>query len=198
DSFLRSPDWLRKQTAWWRAKQWLAQRSRLVQLAYRALDTVRLRRQPMPPNIDSPVYAEPRDAAWKQAWDVTERMLRVMNDEVVGRGAAFELLVLTNPWQVHPDPAVRKRVASDAGVDELLYPDRRLEAFARDAGIPVLTLVDRFRSEAESHSVCLHGFENAHPCSGHWNQEGHRLGGQLLAGRLCERLSGDAAGLLAR
>jgi hypothetical protein len=198
DSFLEGPEWRRTQSVWWRGKQWLLQRSHVVQMAFRVRDVLRQKVETPPPAIDQAIYAEPKDAAWVQAWDVTERMLRAMNEEVAAHGAAFQLLVLTNPWQVHPDPAVRARAAAEAGVTDLLYPDRRVEAFARSAGIPVLALVDRFRREAESSGRCLHGFENALLCGGHWNAEGHRLGGELLAAELCERLGGDAAGLRGR
>lgn len=55
-----------------------------------------------------PIYAPPSDASWVQAWDVTERMLGLLRDEVVAGGARFELLVLTNGSQVHPDPAASR------------------------------------------------------------------------------------------
>ena len=33
--------------------------------------------------------------------------------------------------------------------------------------------------------TCLHGFDNAKPCGGHWNVEGHRLAGELIAEAIC-------------
>jgi hypothetical protein len=79
------------------------------------------------------------------------------------------------------------------GVADLGYPDRRLEAFARSEGIDALTLVGPLAEAAQARGVCLHGFPNAFPCGGHWNAEGHRLGGELLAAALCEQLGREPA-----
>ncbi len=194
DSFLRSAGWARTQTPLWRAKQWLLERFRIVQLAYE-IRVIRQRERQVAAQrgVDDPVYAPPQSEAWKSAWDVTERLIRTLRDEVVARGARFHLMILTNASQVHPDPAVRAEKARALGVDDLLYPSRRIEAFARSEGIPVLALVEPFRAEAEARGVCLHGFPNAVPCGGHWNAEAHHLAGELLAAHLCSHaaLAGD-------
>lgn len=190
DSFLQHNDYLRTQTWWWQAKDALAAHSRVVQVVYEARNAL-LRNELAPTQKDGerPIYRPPQNERWTRAWDVTERMLRLLRDEVVAGGARLELLILTNSNQVHPDPAERARSAEEAGAADLLYPDRRLEAFARAEGIDVLPLVGPFAAYAESHGVCLHGFPNALPCGGHWNAEGHRLGGELLAAELCQRLA---------
>jgi hypothetical protein len=189
DSFLESPEWARTQAVWWRAKNAVVTRLRTLQLAYESRDAVvRNRLAPTQDLAERPIYLPPQDEKWTRAWDVTERMLRLMRDEVIAGGARFELLILTNASQVNPDPAARARSAEEIGVADLLYPDRRLEAFAKAEGIDVLPLVGPFAAYAESHGVCLHGFPNAIPCGGHWNVEGHRLGGEHLAAALCQRL----------
>lgn len=191
DSFLQHNDYLRTQTWWWQAKDALAANSRVVQVIYEARNTL-LRDELAPTQKDGerPIYRPPQDERWTRTWDVTERMLRLLRDEVVAGGARLALLILTNSNQVNPDPAERARSAAEADAADLLYPDRRLEAFARAEGIDVLPLVGPFAAYAESHGVCLHGFPNALPCGGHWNAEGHRLGGELLAAELCRQLGG--------
>jgi hypothetical protein len=189
DSFLQSREWRRMQTWWWRAKDAVVAHLRVVQVineARNALD--RTRRAPTQDQTEQPIYRPPPHARWAEAWDVTERMIRLMRDEVVARGARFQLLVLTNWRQVHPDPAVRAREAEALDAADLRYPDRRLEAFARSEGIEAFALVGPLAEAAQARGVCLHGFPNANPCGGHWNAEGHRLGGQYLATALCEQL----------
>ena len=194
DSFLESREWLRMQTRWWWAKDFAKAHLRVLQVVYAARNAL-LRNElaPAAGASERPVYRAPGDEPWTKAWDVTERMIRLLHDEVVAHGARFQLLVLTNWCQVHPDPAVRAREAEAMDAADLRYPDRRLEAFARAEGIEVLTLVGPLAAAAETRGVCLHGFPNAVPCGGHWNAEGHRLGGGLLAATLCEQLGREAA-----
>jgi hypothetical protein len=194
DSFRESADWIRTQSPLWRVKQWLLVRSNLMQLVWE-LRVIAQRKRMMEEQrgLDDPVFRPPQDPAWSKGWDVTERLLRLMNDEVAARGAAFQLMTLTNPAQVDPDVTNRERKARSVGMPDLLYPDRRVAEFARAEGIPVLTLVDRMAAEAVARGVCLHGFPNTQPCTGHWNEEGHRLAGSILAETLCARRSAEAA-----
>jgi hypothetical protein len=82
-------------------------------------------------------------------------------------------------------------------VPDLLYPDRRLEKLCQREGIPVLLLAPAFQEYAVAHQVYLHGF-NAGLGSGHWNQNGHRLGGNLMARWLCGQLQGFAGSIFLR
>ena len=100
-----------------------------------------------------------------------------MRDESVALGARFQLVVLSNAIQVHPEASERQRFARSLGVDELFYPDERLAAFADAAGISSLELAPVLRRVAESDGHCLHGFENGRLCAGHWNELGHRAAG---------------------
>ena len=88
---------------------------------------------------------------------------------------------------------VRRRYAERLGVRELLYPDRRLEAFARNEGIPFLMLVPPLRAWAEAHQTCVHGFPGRWPCEGHWNEHGHRLAGRRIAEKLCSEVLATGA-----
>ena len=44
-------------------------------------------------------------------------------------------------------------------------------------------LSDARRPEADH--ACLHGFANATPCTGHWNETGHAVTGAAIAETLC-------------
>jgi hypothetical protein len=39
---------------------------------------------------------------------------------------------------------------------------------------------------AEQRGECLHGFENALPCQGHWNILGNQIAGELMAAAVCQ------------
>lgn len=152
--------------------------------------------------LDNAVYRPPGEAAgdpWRRAWQVTEALVLALDREAAAAGAELAVVTLSNGIQVHPDAATRARFAARLGVDDLTYPDRRLTGFARDHGIPALALVFPLRRLAEERGVYLHGFEPA-PAGGgaesaaprverwnrgHWNREGHRAAGALLARWLC-------------
>jgi len=136
------------------------------------------------PGLEYTVYRPPAEPVWQEAWKVTEAVLLQMRDEVAAKGARFFVAVLTNGPQVHPDPRVREKFARRLGVDDLLYPDRRLQNFCRGHEIPILLLAPAFQEYATKHQVLVHGFgENLG--GGHWNQTGHRLAGKMLAEWLC-------------
>ncbi|MFZ2088321.1 MAG: SGNH/GDSL hydrolase family protein [Desulfobaccales bacterium] len=137
------------------------------------------------------IYRKPSDEAWKEAWQLTEAVLLKMRDEVVQKGARLYVVVLTNAIQVSPDAGVRDILANYPGVEDVFYPDRRLERFCSAHGIPVLLLGPPFKEYAIKHQVYLHGFKELFRDTlgnGHWNENGHRLAGQLLAQWLCPQL----------
>lgn len=134
--------------------------------------------------LDSPVYREPDSPAWRAAWDITERLLVAMRDEVRQREAELLVVTLSNGIQVHPEPAVRASFMDKHGIDDLFYPDRRVMAFGERNGIAVLNLAPDMQAYAEAKRVYLHGF-GARPGEGHWNVEGHRLAGEKMARSIC-------------
>jgi hypothetical protein len=134
--------------------------------------------------LDDGVYLEPTDPLWEDAWRVTEGLILLIRDEVVKKGAGFLLVTLSNGIQVHPDPSVRRAFMRPLGADDLFYPERRLKALGKREALPVVNLAQDFQNYAERHNVFLHGFESTMG-NGHWNAEGHRLGGEMIAQRLC-------------
>lgn len=137
--------------------------------------------------LSDDMYREPRSKVWQEAWKVNEALLLQMRDEVAARGARFYVVVLTIGAQVLPDPANRVAFAKELGVPDLLYADHRLEKFCRQEGIPVLLLTPTFQDYATAHHVFLHGFKETLGV-GHWNQQGHHLAGDTIAGWLCNQL----------
>ena len=137
--------------------------------------------------INDMVYQEPTTKVWQEAWRVTEGVLLHMRDEVVQKGAQFFVVTLTEGIQVDPDVSKRVALAKSLGVGDLFYTERRLGSFCKSHHIPILLLGPPFQDYATQHKVYLHGFEKTLGL-GHWNQEGHRLAGQMIAQWLCQQL----------
>jgi lysophospholipase L1-like esterase len=140
--------------------------------------------------IDNLVYRVPDDANWREAWRVTEGLLRLMRDEVRGRGAKFVVVTLSNGIQVHPQPAAREAFLRRVGATDIFYPDARIKSFGERENFPVITLAPELQKYAEQHQAFLHGF-GRDIGNGHWNPHGHRVAGELLAQKLCEVIGKD-------
>lgn len=138
--------------------------------------------------LDDQVYREPQDENWRSAWEVTEAIIRAMNRDVRAGGKVLFVATLSNPIQVHPDRSERSAFTKRLEVTDLLYPDRRIIALARTERIPSVMLVPELLDWAERNTTCVHGFQNASPCDGHWNQHGHRLAGEILAREICAQV----------
>ena len=134
--------------------------------------------------IDNLVYSEPQDQVWLEAWIVTENLIKLTQKEVAERGAKLIVATLSNAPQVIPDPNVRKRFSERFMVDDLFYPDHRIQALCKSEKIPVMVLAPELQLYAERNQVFLHGF-GQNLGSGHWNVTGHRIAGELLAKKLC-------------
>jgi hypothetical protein len=135
--------------------------------------------------LDNNIYRPPTSKTWSEAWKVTEALIDTMAADVNAAGARFLVAILSNGSQVHPDPAVRQKFVTEAGIEDLFYPDRRILELARRKGIDAIALAPVLQQWAEEHETCVHGFGNSDPCAGHWNQHGHRFAGQQIAGKIC-------------
>jgi hypothetical protein len=135
--------------------------------------------------LDNAVYSPPRDADWREAWRATEAMILAMRDEAAAHRVPFGVVSLTTGIQVHPDAAARARYMRKLGVADLFYPGRRLAAFGRAAGIPVLDLAPPLAELAARSGQPLHGFANTGPGEGHWNARGHAAAAPLVGQWLC-------------
>lgn len=184
----------RRPTAWIRFKDGCVRGSRVLGLIYRVKQNWRDRRTAAQDlkstsehGLDAGVYAPPRDAVLEEAWQITAGVLRLMHDEVRAHGARFVMVVLNNAIEVHPSAQTADAAARDLGVDDLDYPDRRLTEIAAAHGFPLLTLTPAMRGRARETGVFFHGFPNTAPGVGHWNEQGHKVAGELTAAFLCRR-----------
>ena len=123
-SFQQSATFKDRQT--WRAGIYYAMQDylRLVQLAYRLRQgSLRDQVSPISPlperGLENRIYREPKDSVWQEGWRLTERLIREMHEELRQRGIAFGVVTVSNPIQVHPDPAARRKVMERLEVKDL-------------------------------------------------------------------------------
>jgi hypothetical protein len=134
---------------------------------------------------DNLIYREPADATWKDAWQVTEKLMETMHNEVEAHHAKFLVVTLSNGIQVTPSAQVREEFLKRVGATDLFYPDHRIKELGARAGFEVINLAPELLSYAEQNNVFLHGF-GPDPGSGHWNEKGHQLAGEILSQKMCE------------
>ncbi|HWW75210.1 MAG TPA: hypothetical protein VNZ44_07440, partial [Pyrinomonadaceae bacterium] len=91
---------------------------------------------------------------------------------------------------VFPEASAREAFARRLGVADLFYPERRFRALGEREGFPVYNLAPDLQLFADRHKVFLHG-TGAQQGNGHWNEEGHRVAGELLSQHLCDWLARD-------
>lgn len=135
--------------------------------------------------VDNQIYRTPGDDNWKNAWSVTESIIVQMNKDVTEKGAKLLVVTGSNGVQVLPDVSHRTAYAKYIGVDDLLYPDRRIAEFCTSKSIPVITLAPLLGDYSARANVFLHGFEG-NIGYGHWNQRGHKVAGETIGKKLCE------------
>jgi hypothetical protein len=138
----------------------------------------------MQPGENLQVYRGLSDAVWEDAYRVTEKLILVMRDEVQAKGAKFLVVTLSNGIQVNPDDSVREKSMQTFGVEDLFYSDHRIKSLGERENFGVLNLAPSLQSFAERNNVYLHGFGRTLG-RGHWNADGHRVAGEIIAQRVC-------------
>ena len=131
-------------------------------------------------------FVDPPDSTWAEAWQITEELLVKIAEEVKQQEANFLLVTIGTALQVNPDKVGRENYMKSFKIEDLSYPSKRLEKLGENYNFPVVDLVKPFQNYADESQVCLHGFENTAMCVGHWNAEGHKLAGKIIAAKLCQ------------
>ena len=138
--------------------------------------------------LNMETYMEPQDSAWKEAWHITEDLIKLIHAEVESRGTVFMATIVSSGPQVGPDQAARRVFERRLGGADLFYSENRIRALGENS-FEVLALAPPFQAYAEEHRIFLHGFLNSGLGQGHWNIAGHHLAGQLIAQELCRKLA---------
>lgn len=142
-------------------------------------------------NLEYSFYKPPSRADMQNAWRVTEGLLLAIRDEAKAHGAEFRIVTLATRPQVLPDAAERAKLMRKLGVENLSYADDRIREFGVREGIAVTNLASALSRHAEEQHVYLNGFTKENQGAGHWNETGHRLAGEAIAGDLCAAKQGN-------
>ena len=179
-------------TSWaWRGLLFISQYSRTIQLLnktrHRLMENEKsfIKLNVQMNQLGISVYFNPKNKEWNVAWNITESLIIKMRDETKQRGAKFMIATLSNDIQVHPDLQVQQDFIKENGLNDLFYPESRIEEFATKNKISNVILAPKLAEHAQRNGVFLHGFENYGMGFGHWNENGHRLAGHLIAEKFC-------------
>lgn len=192
DSYLTSESYTRRTSTIRRIRREIGARSRVLQLI-NELSQIRARQEIASSQIAPShyMYAEPSEPVWIDAWAVTDALILKMAEEVGAKGARFVVAAVTDRYQVDPDIERRQRYLEEVGGEDLRYPEKRLRGLALRGRFELVALAEPLGRYAEATGECLHGFENAVPCGGHWNELGHRLAGEIIADSICMQLAAE-------
>ena len=128
----------------------------------------------------------PIQKKWKEAWIITELIIKLMNEEIKEKGSKFIVVTLSTSAQVHPDPSFRKSFIETLNNNDLFYPDKRIKKLGDEAGFLVINLANKMKNYAEENQIFLHGFNNTVMGEGHWNFAGHEIASQIISKELCK------------
>jgi hypothetical protein len=199
NSYAKSRSFAVKNTAWWRAFIRLSDYFRTLQLLNKAKNSAQVLDASKAASgsnskkgagadlgLYQQIFLEPRSDEWREAWEVTERLIQTIHQEVEAKGAKFLLVSLSVGIQVDPRADVRAKFAHELGVPDLFYTDKRIEELAKRDNIDAVILAPAMLRYAEAHNTYLHGFSNTQMGVGHWNENGHRVGAEMVAEHMCD------------
>jgi hypothetical protein len=117
-------------------------------------------------------YTQP-GGDYDYAWRISEEIVREFQREAARHGSLFLQVVLPSCEQIYADSfqILKSRGGPQAPAFDPDYPDRRLGALCRQAGIPFLTMTADFRAAAphasshvEAEWLFLQGYGHFSPC----------------------------------
>jgi lysophospholipase L1-like esterase len=198
ERFLMQDEYVSRQNWQSKVKYFFVEHSRLAQLAntlrliYTARPPLAEEEKPAAPaaavapmateiGLSDQAYQTPR-GEWIVAWDITRRLIRQLQQEVLATNTKFGVVCLTIGAQTHPDPKARADFAKLLDMPDVLEPERFLGELCKTSQppIPLLTLAPEFQKIATEQQVSMHGF-GANLNGGHWNENGHRFAAKLIA-----------------
>ena len=135
--------------------------------------------------INSSNLYNPSGENWSKAWSITENIILLINNEIEKNKKKFILVTLSNPIQVDLDLNKSNNFTKLNNIEDIFYPENRLENFSKKNSINFIQISKRMREIAIKDKVYFHGFNNSKLGEGHWNIEGHDLASKLISNDIC-------------
>ena len=199
DAFLKHPDYLISNRVSTHRKNRVINSSRIIQLGRALRDTAAEANQETATDADikkqsggakvedgleETAMVAPQAGDWIQAWELTDRLIQQMAEDVQQRQRMFAVMTIPAAVQVDPDPAVRAAMQRQLQVTDLEYAERRVSDLASHFNFLHILLAEKLRTTAEREKSYLHGFSNTRLGTGHWNENGHREAAKVAAASL--------------
>jgi lysophospholipase L1-like esterase len=129
-------------------------------------------------------YLGPATDTLRQAWEINQKLLLAIRDEVARHHAELWLVTLDMPMQSYPDPGARLAFQRRLGVDSLYIGDELVAHFAAENGIRHLTMAPALTQYVDQIHKAIHLDRGGRYAMGHLNETGQRA----LASRLASWL----------
>ena len=166
------------------ASGWLARHSRFYTWQKLALQNLRFhaRRSARVVKPGKWIFYTGSSEDLDHAWTLTARLIETLAREVEAAGSTFALVALPAPEEIYDDRWDEILWSADEQADRFdqRHALRRLEEIANGAGIPLVTMVDRFRARAPSSSLEVEEEWLYLKGIGHLNDAGNRLAAEAL------------------
>jgi hypothetical protein len=135
-----------------------------------------------PVPADMLVYAADYPPEVSEAWRVSNALVRALREEVEASGAAFAVMIVNGPWAHDPKRWAFMLWNYKPAIEEWdpHKPNRLLNAFLGDEGIPFVDLLTGFEAAKSSRKLFF-------DWDVHWTREGHRVAAEQAADFLTHR-----------
>ncbi len=133
------------------------------------------------------VYLKKYNNAIRRAWETTESIINTLKEETDSSGSDLLIFYVPSRASIYPDyrsGTERKYRLSEKDWDIELV-GRQLSEICKRNDIDLINTTHRFKTEAEQ--LNKSGKRLYYVIDGHWNVNGHRLAGRILAEYIEER-----------
>ena len=114
----------------------------------------------------------------EQAWQVTDGLLGLIQEECKQKGIPLVVGVIPFGYEVSPPTHTQTKG------DNFEYR-ARLDEITGRWKIPTIQMRDALARYAAEKNVFLNGFPRTAPGFGHWNETGNRVAGEVMGGFIC-------------
>ncbi|KFF41857.1 MAG: GDSL-like Lipase/Acylhydrolase [Candidatus Atelocyanobacterium thalassa isolate SIO64986] len=122
---------------------------------------------------------------WQREWKFTDELIKLIQEESYALSTDYLVVILSNPIQLYPNFSVREQYFKNLATYNQFYPDQRIYKLSGKENFKALTLAPLLQTYADKNKVFLHGFNNTKMGSGHWNNFGHQIAGEIISNKIC-------------
>ncbi len=122
---------------------------------------------------------------WEKEWNVMDKSIKLIQQENSIFSTDYLVVTLSNPIQVYPNFSVREQYFKNLATNSQFYPDQHIYKLSQIENFKILTLAPLLQAYADKNKAFIHGFNNTKIGSGHWNNLGHQVAGEIISNKIC-------------